>query len=99
MILTNQTNRDMNNETTSQLRKDLTNYFTLLNEMLEKHKDMCQLVYGLKAVPILDGKTTYTEEEVNKLSVYSSLTLQAIMDLGRARVTVDKMLKLIQNEE
>ena len=27
------------------------------------------------------------------------LTLQAIMDLGRARVAVDKMLKLIQSED
>ena len=61
----------MNNEKTSQLREDLTNYFTLLKEMLERDDDMCQLVYGLKA----------------------------IMDLGRARVAVDKMLKLIQNEE
>lgn len=89
----------MNNEKTSQLSEDLTNYFTLLKEMLEKDDDMCQLVYGLKAVPILEGKTTYTQEEVNKLSVYSSLTLQAIMDLGRARVAVDKMLKLLQSED
>lgn len=89
----------MNNDKTLQLRGDLTNYFTLLKEMLEKDDDMCQLVYGLKAVPILDGKTTYTKEEANKLSVYSSLTLQAIMDLGRARVAVDKMLKLIQSED
>ena len=88
----------MNNEKTQQLREDLTNYFTLLKEMLEKDEDMCQLVYGLKAVPLLDGKTTYTKEEVNKLSVYSSLTLQGIMDLGRARVAVDKMLKLIQSD-
>lgn len=89
----------MNNEKTSQLREDLTSYFTLLKEMLEKDDDMCQLVYGLKAVPIFDGKTMYTKDEVNKLSVYSSLTLQDIMDLGRARVAVDKMLKLIQSED
>lgn len=89
----------MNNDKTSQLRGDLTSYFTLLKEMLEKDEDMCQLVCGLKAVPLLDGKAMYTKEEVNKLTVYSSLTLQAIMDLGRARVAVDKMLKLIQNED
>nr|DAK42377.1 MAG TPA: hypothetical protein [Caudoviricetes sp.] len=89
----------MNNEKASQLREDVANYFTLLKEMLEKDDDMCQIVYGFKAVPIIDGKTTYTKEEVSKLSVYSSLTLQAIMDLGRARVAVDKMLKLIQSED
>ena len=89
----------MNNEKTSQLRDNLTDYFTLLSDMLEKGEDMCNLAYGFRAVPVLDGKTTYTKEEVNELSVYSSLTLQAIMDLGRARVAVDKMLKLIQNKE
>lgn len=88
----------MNSEKTSQEREYLTSYFTLLKEILEKDEDMCKLVYGLKAVPILDGKTTYTQEEVNKLSVYSSLMLQAIMDLGRARDAVDKMLKLLQSE-
>ena len=89
----------MNYKKTSQLRKDLANYFDVLKELLEKDDDICQLVYGIKALPILDMKTTYTQEEVNRLSVYSSLTLQAIMDLGRARVAVDKMLKLLQSED
>lgn len=89
----------MNYKKTSQLRKDLANYLDVLKELLEKDDDICQLVYGIKALPILDRKTTYTQEEVNKLSVYSSLTLQAIMDLGRARVAVDKMLELLQSED
>lgn len=89
----------MNNEKISQLREDLTNYFTLLKGMLEKDDTMCKCVYSLKASHILDRKTTYTEEEVNKLSVYFALMLQATMDLGRARVAVDQMLKLIQSED
>lgn len=89
----------MNNEKISQLREDLTNYFTLLKGMLEKDDTMCKCAYALKASHILDRKTTYTEEEVNKLSSYCALMLQAIMDLGRARVVVDRMLELIQSED
>ncbi len=89
----------MNNEKISQLREDLTNYFTLLKGMLEKDDTMCKCVYSLKASHILDGKTTYTEEEVNKLSVYFALMLQAIMDLGRARVAVDRMLELLHDND